>query len=307
MMKSILSFFCFYLFFGQNASAQFHIYAQFDRQEALIGDRVGLNLVLDWDQAVDWDYPNWFLLGDEYYKQVVGIRLGKDTLKSGSLSKEIIIDMQFFDEGFIETDSLPISYTFAGEDRVIYIPPAGIRIRLLPDPDTLMPIKDIIREPVKWYDQWLFLLLALLILLGLVYFMTRGKRQIAPLEEKETGDIPSFALAHEIALEELDKLESERLWEKGKVQEFQIQLTSIVRRYIQNRFGVSALEMTTDQILKTLSIQIEKDQKRQLESILTIADLVKFAKYQPMEELHLEFIRKARMFFRNTANNRSKL
>jgi hypothetical protein len=294
------------IFVGSRTHAQLHVYAEFDRTEALVGDRVQLNLVVDWDGAVVWDAPDWTHLGNGVTTEVVRQSVGRDSLKSGSYSRRIALEMQFFDEGYLETEPLNISFEFSGELRQFTLPPQGITIRLLPDPDTLMPIKDLIREPKKWYDQWLFFLISLIVLLVLLYFFLKGKRFTSVYEklEEESSLLKS---AHEIALEELDRLESEKLWEQGEIKEFQTQLTGIVRKYLQNRFAVRAMEMTTPQVLQSLNNRIGSEQTRQLESILTLGDLVKFAKYKPLEALHQEFILKARAFFKDTDNNHPKL
>jgi hypothetical protein len=304
MRNAILLGLLFSLLMGKPIHAQLHIYAAFDRPEALVGDRVLLNLAVDWDESVVWDAPDWTRLGNGFTAEVVSQRMGRDSVKSGSYSRHITLEMQFFDEGYLETESLMIDYYFSGEKRQFTLTPVGITIRLLPDPDTLMPIKDLIREPKKWYDQWLFFLISLVVLGLLLYFFLRGKRP-SPVYEKLEEEGPLLS-PFEIAWEELNRLESEKLWEQGQIKEFQTQLTGIVRKYLQNRFEVRALEMTTGQVLQALRNRIGSEQTRQLESILTLGDLVKFAKFKPLEALHQEFIAKARLFFKDTANTPPK-
>ncbi len=55
--------------------------------------------------------------------------------------------------------------------------------------------------------------------------------------------------AHVIALRDLERLMSEKLWEKGEIKAYYTRLTEILRQYLENRFSVYSLEMTTDETL----------------------------------------------------------
>ena len=88
---------------------------------------------------------------------------------------------------------------------------------------------------------------------------------------------------HEIALEELKKLEAERLWQQGLIKQYHSRLTDIIRTYIEHRYGIIAMEMTTGEILVALSRAIsEKESSEKLSLLLQLADMVKFAKVQPL-------------------------
>jgi len=88
---------------------------------------------------------------------------------------------------------------------------------------------------------------------------------------------------HETALEELKKLEGERLWQQGLVKQYHSRLTDIVRTYIEHRFGIIAMEMTTGEIMQSVrNMHFESTSAEKLSHILTLADMVKFAKLQPL-------------------------
>ena len=89
--------------------------------------------------------------------------------------------------------------------------------------------------------------------------------------------------AHIIAFRDLEMLQSEKLWQNGETKKYYIRLTEIIRQYLENRFGVNSLEMTTSE---TLDAMVRTGFKKDgsyilLRSVLTGADLVKFAKYKP--------------------------
>jgi hypothetical protein len=88
--------------------------------------------------------------------------------------------------------------------------------------------------------------------------------------------------AHEVALEKLTALDSEKLWQRGKIKEFHSQVTDIVRTYIEGRYRVMAMEMVSDEILSSPQIRaLSPELQASVRVLLTRADLVKFAKYQP--------------------------
>jgi hypothetical protein len=89
--------------------------------------------------------------------------------------------------------------------------------------------------------------------------------------------------AHVIAFRELEKLREEQLWQKGELKHYYTRLTEIMRQYLEDRYMVFSLELTTSETLEALlKTGFKKDDSYdQLKSILTGADLVKFAKYKP--------------------------
>ena len=97
--------------------------------------------------------------------------------------------------------------------------------------------------------------------------------------------------AHLIALEKLNKLKKEEIWKQGKVKEFQSQLTFILREYLENRYNIRALEQTTGEILQSLyNIDMDNKDINIIKNILQIADMVKFAKAKPGEDIHKKFL-----------------
>ena len=123
------------------------------------------------------------------------------------------------------------------------------------------------------------LLLAGAIYLLVRYLHKRGRR-ISDLF-KPAPPVP----AHIVAIEALEKLHNEKLWQNDKHKLYYSGLSDILRTYLAGRFEVGAMEMTTDEIADTLrDIEIEQKQKMNLLSVLRDADLVKFAKATPESE-----------------------
>ncbi len=146
----------------------------------------------------------------------------------------------------------------------------------------LYDIKPIQKAPFVWTDYlwilWLVLGIAfILALIGLVVYMI--------MKKKKKGYIfkpPVIQPAHVRALNELDKLKAERIWQYGREKEFHSKLTEILRRYIYEREGINAMEMTSGEILNKIREVSDVDSVYEnLKQILTTSDLVKFAKYKP--------------------------
>ena len=86
-----------------------------------------------------------------------------------------------------------------------------------------------------------------------------------------------------MALTELKKLKGQKLWQNGKVKSFHIELSDIVRKYIENGLKIQALESTTDELFVVLkNSDIPKESYSELQGSLKLADLVKFAKLIPL-------------------------
>ena len=143
-------------------------------------------------------------------------------------------------------------------------------------------IKPIRKAPFVWTDflwiLWLVLGAALLLaLIGLIIYLI--------VKKKKKGYIfkpPVILPAHVRAAKELDKLKSEKIWQQGREKEFYSKLTDILRRYIYEREGINAMEMTSGEILNNIRQISDVDSiYDNLKQILSTADLVKFAKYKP--------------------------
>ncbi|MBK5721594.1 hypothetical protein JGH11_12000 [Dysgonomonas sp. Marseille-P4677] len=146
-------------------------------------------------------------------------------------------------------------------------------------------IKTVQKPPFVWQDYLEYLYIPLLIflvlaLIGLgVYFFLRKRK-------KGYYFTPKIVLPpHVIALQELDKLKTSKLWQKGQEKEYYTELTDILREYIDGRFKIDAPEMISDDIIDAVHLATDtKSATDGLSQILKLADLVKFAKYTPFAD-----------------------
>lgn len=116
---------------------------------------------------------------------------------------------------------------------------------------------------------------------GYFYYRRRKKRVKEP--ERFVSQIPP----HEQALYALHALEDRRLWQQGKVKEYYSEVTEIIRKFFEGRFGIIALEMTSDEILRQMkSFPEAQSNWKEMNTFFLIADLVKFAKYEATPAEH---------------------
>ncbi len=127
------------------------------------------------------------------------------------------------------------------------------------------------------------LLVLALVVGAFLYYRERKRKAIGE------AYVPPPRPAHVIALDELGRLKEKRLWQQGKIKEFYTEVTEVLRRYFENRYGMQALEETTEEIVSGLQqLKLKQDVVRDTERILRRADLVKFAKHQPALPEHEE-------------------
>ncbi len=151
----------------------------------------------------------------------------------------------------------------------------------------LFPIKAIKSEPIIFddYKNYVWWAIALLIVIALLlYFFVFKKRK----EVEETKTIPALP-PYEEAIEKLQLLDEKLLWQNNKVKKYYSELTEIIRSYIEQELKIPALEITTDELIKTLSdfntskvIVTSSETIKTLKKLLQEADLVKFAKSRPL-------------------------
>ncbi|MCB9758062.1 MAG: hypothetical protein H6753_06545 [Candidatus Omnitrophica bacterium] len=144
-----------------------------------------------------------------------------------------------------------------------------------------MPVENLkdVRPPVDLPANhfFLFLILGAIFFVGLFFLL----HWLLPKLKSKTQTMIVARPAWEIAQEELTALENENLPARGEIKEYFVRLSGIVRHYLEDRFCVSAPEMTTDEFLlhlKTLPV-LSEQQKVSLKEFLTASDLVKFARY----------------------------
>ncbi len=202
-----------------------------------------------------------------------------------------------YDSGVAILPPIPFLYASPGDtaSHRIETNPIVLNIAVI-DVDTSQAIKDI-KPPlsVPWTLAEIALMLGIILALaGLGYLGYRywKKRQLKPSVAEVY--VPTARPAHVLALEELAVIKEKKLWQQGLIKHYYSEVTEVVRRYFERRYNFMALEQTSDEIMAALKKHPGAESIwNETERALRLADLVKFAKYQPGVSEHEELMRVA--------------
>lgn len=194
---------------------------------------------------------------------------------------------------WVEADSTKVNYS---RPLTIYV--SSPVQRMSPDSLQLADIRDIHREPAHWSDYTGWLIIILSIALVIAYWFWRRNRKTTHVQDLPQ---PVQVAPWDLALEKLQALRREKLWETGNIGAYQAALTGILRQYLAERYAISAMETTTDEIIQSLEkLGIPMEYLLDVREILQVADLVKFAKALPEENIHELFLNRTVAFVHKT-------
>ena len=213
------------------------------------------------------------------------------------------IILQSFDSGVYTLP--PVLYidgsdTFISNRPVVKVLPVAVdTLKTVHDyADVVNPKRQILDYVPDWMaDYGLWILLCLIAVGAGIYVYLRYKKQgrILPMPVKR--EEPPY----EMAIRQLDELKGESLCERGEEKQYYTRLTDILRVYLQRRFGINAMEMTTTQIRHALHHNEEtRLSEKQLSKVLEMADFVKFAKVRPLPDDNIAAMRSAVQFVEET-------
>ena len=142
--------------------------------------------------------------------------------------------------------------------------------------------KDVQDNPFKWEDWsqsfWLSVLMLLLIALG--YYLYLRLRDNKPVIAHIK--IVKRLLPHQKAMKEIEQIKADKMVSAEDPKEYYTKLTDTLRKYIEERYGFSAMEMTSTEIIERLTSTGDQQSLDELRQLFMTADLVKFAKYSTM-------------------------
>lgn len=286
MYKFIISIFLFLSVCSSVKAQEVKVTASFDSTRIYIGDQIKFTVTLEKPSDLKLRLP---VLKDTICKNIDIVSGPKtDSVATGNGRTRVIQKylITSFDSGryqvkpvFVEAKSEGGIKRYYSDYSVLEV----MRIKIAP-PDTTAKIFDIAgpyKSPVTLGEVLPWLLLT--VLAGLItWFVIRYIRNHKKSETSTNVFIPSDP-AHVLAFRELEHLKNEELWQKGEIKKYYTRLTEILRQYLEHRFRVYSLELTT---AETLDALVKTGFKKNgsyddLKSVLTGADLVKFAKYTP--------------------------
>ena len=269
--------------FAQNHSASAHL----DSNTILIGDQINLTLRFSSNAAVQVAFPAYCdtcIAGIEIVK-----RSSIDTLNK-EFGKGIELQQQWTITSFDSGTYLIPPFGFYGKDSTLLAETESLLLNVNTIPvDTTLAIKDIkepLSAPLTLREMLPFIIIALIIfglLVGGFFLIRHLKNKTKPKNplQKEKSKLP----AHIIALQDLDILWNKKLCQSGHVKQHYSELTDIVRTYMENRWDIAAMEMVSSEIIEALEpLHLSTDVMKKLEKTLHLADMVKFAKGNPLPD-----------------------
>lgn len=142
--------------------------------------------------------------------------------------------------------------------------------------------KDVQDNPFQWSDWelsfWLSILM--LVLIAISYYLYLRLRDNKPIIT--TIKIVKRLLPHQKAMQEIEQIKADKMVTAENPKKYYTKLTDTLRKYIEERYGFSAMEMTSTEIIERLMSTGDQQSLDELRQLFTTADLVKFAKYSTM-------------------------
>jgi hypothetical protein len=206
-----------------------------------------------------------------------------------------------FDSGFYEIPPLTFYFLSGDWSDSLESNPMYLLVHSVAVDSTIYDVKSPIHMPVSFLEVFPFVIGGL-ILVAAIFFTVRYLRRRKKQKGLSVPDGPADP-AHVLALRELDRLREEKLWQNSKFKEYYTRLTETIRRYMERRYNMPAMEMTSYEILDTWKRRERPDDdlSAKLNRLLNLADLVKFAKEKPVASDNEENLDRAYEFVKKTA------
>lgn len=290
MRKAFISIVVFLTSVLLLSAQQIRVTSKPDTSVMLIGDQIGFTVTAEMPSGVSADMSG---AADTLAGKIIILRRDpRDTTVSANGS--VTITDRYLITAF-DTGSYTIPPFYAGvasgDSLLRFFSDYSFLDVIRPDvtpPDTTDVIFDIVgprSAPVTFREilPWIIITLIVAVMVWLLArFLPRNplRRFVRPPAPPEP--------AHVIALRDLKTLRSEEIWQKGDIKEYYSRLSDILRRYIDNRYGVSSPELTTDETVRMLqkASVTTSGQMATVKEVLSLSDMVKFAKYLPDSALH---------------------
>ena len=264
--------------------AQVSVEVEIDSIQIFVGQQAHVTLTAHAKDNAKIEFPQ--------FKPTQFITPGVEVLSSQELEKKEQ------DNGFVARS---VVYTLTSfDDTLYYLPPMTVKIDGQPYKSKSLALKvltievdttnveqffgpkDVQNNPFQWCDWslsfWLSVLL--LVLLALCYYLYLRFRDNKPIISHIR--IVKRLLPHQKALKEIEQIKADKMVASENSKEYYTKLTETLRKYIEERYGFSAMEMTSSEIIEKLTATQDEKALSELRHLFLTADLVKFAKYSTL-------------------------
>ena len=265
-------------------TAQVSVEAEIDSVQIFVGQQAHVTLTAHAKDQAKIEFPQ--------FKPTQFITPGVEVLASQELEKK---DQ---DNGFVARS---VVYTLTSfDDTLYYLPPMTVKIDGKPYQSKSLALKvltievdttnveqffgpkDVQNNPFQWSDWSLtfWLSVVLLVLLALCYYLYLRFKDNKPIISRIR--IVKRLLPHQKALKEIEQIKADKMVASENSKEYYTKLTDTLRKYIEERYGFCAMEMTSSEIIEKLTATQDENALSELRHLFLTADLVKFAKYSTL-------------------------
>ena len=264
--------------------AQVSVESKIDSIRILIGEQTGVTLSVTAKRGMNVKMP--------VFKPSQYITPGVEVVEEGKA-----------DTSLLDNDLMKVSKRYmltSFDENLYYLPPMkvtvngkkyqskslALKVLTVPvdtlHPDKFFPPKDVQSNPFEW-SEWSpsFWLSVLFVLFCVVtYYLWTRLKENKPIiaHVRLIKKIPP----HQKALKDIDTLKTERMSVSEDQKTYYTRLTEVLRKYIKERFGFNAMEMTSSEIIERLQQVEDRKMIDELKELFSTADLVKFAKYSTL-------------------------
>lgn len=309
--NKIITFILFALASTLVSAQQVSIKAQPDSTVMFIGSQIGLNIEVQMPETLS---ARLIQLSDSLSKNVEIVEALKidSTVQNGILKINQRYLITSFDTGLFYIPPFDIIELADGEKQktegfalLVVNPFQSIEID---EQSGVAKITDI-RKPYdapfilsELLEYWPWAVGALLLIGAIIGFVIWYKRYKLNKIGKPIKKQKPIEPCHVTALRDLQRIKDEKIWQRNLFKEYFSDITDTLRRYISARFEINAMESTSDEIIDSLKEQLKEypNDKQRLEQILELADLVKFAKQEPLPDENDMAIKHAIEFVNDT-------
>lgn len=284
MKKIFLSIFLAFALVNISFAGEISVKATLEPNEILIGQQstYKLELIQPATEKVSWPQFSDTLATNVQILE----KLKTDTAKisDGKISITTEYLVSSYDSGFYYVPE----FLFETATEKVTSNPVGLTVNTMQvneQTDDINAEKNIMSAPFSWIElaRWsgiglaAVLIIAIIVLL-LMRFVFNKKVTILP-------ETPEVVLpAHVVALQKLEQIKTEKIWQQGQIKQFYTDITDVIREYLSGAYCINAMEMTTDEIVALVKKNKDLDEIRLvLKDMLELSDLVKFAKFVPLE------------------------
>ncbi len=256
-------------------AAQVSVEARIDSIEMMMGEQVHVTLTVTAPEGAKIVFPQ--------YKRTQQLVPGVEVLETRMENDNVqVLTLTSFDENLYYLPPFPV---LVNGDTV---KSKNLALKVIAiDVDTthyekFFGPKDVQDNPFLW-SEWaplVWLTVLMLVLLALGGYLFKRLRDNKPIINYVR--VVKKLLPHQKAMKEIEQIKADKMQTSENQKEYYTKLTDTIRRYIEERYGFSAMEMTSSEIIERLMQQGDQKALDELRLLFQTADLVKFAKYSTL-------------------------